>query len=436
MIKVVREITGELFLSVAFLAVTAELVRGGPPEAAAAFFLILQVIAFLIFSLPGALALALSSTFVSIAALLITGNWFLLAAIAAFWIILSYLNSVRESLESLEGEYNMQVENLENGITAAGLEVKRLQSLCREVRSRNERYLKLGGYAVGLGKTLDQAKIYSLLRQFLTDVFPGGKIRITSGITDQYSRWVKKNMSPLLVEDSAKDYRFSKSPPEILSLMECPLTRGKRVLGAVRVESGRLRFTSSDLRLLNTVASLSSIALEKARLFLKVKELSVTDSLTGLHTNTYFKERLQEEVGRAARYNQNFSVVIFDIDKFKKINDRFGHGAGDKVLKKVAAAMKNSVRDTDIPGRYGGEEFSLILFDTAKEQALFVAEKIRKKIEKEEFDLKGEKIRVTVTAGISFFPKSPTAGELIRAADSALYRGKNKGRNRVEVQDE
>lgn len=161
------------------------------------------------------------------------------------------------------------------------------------------------------------------------------------------------------------------------------------------------------------------------------------DKLTGLYNRKYISEVLEVEFKRAKALHSNISVVLFDIDNFKKINDTYGHDCGDKVLTALAGQVKASgLRERDLAGRYGGEEFIVVLTNSNSEQAAEVAERIRKKIEGHVFEYEGTKIPVTVSLGVATIKKEfHTGAEIYKLADKALYESKRNGKNRVTVAD-
>jgi diguanylate cyclase (GGDEF)-like protein len=159
-----------------------------------------------------------------------------------------------------------------------------------------------------------------------------------------------------------------------------------------------------------------------------LERLSTSDALTGLHNRRYLTQRLSEELVRSYRHKGSFSVLMGDVDEFKKYNDAFGHPAGDEVLKKVASILLSSTRSVDCTARYGGEEFAVLLTGTSGDVAAEVAERIRARVEGQEFH--GRKI--TISIGLAEFPADgQTADEMISSADEALYAAKRAGRNQV-----
>lgn len=172
----------------------------------------------------------------------------------------------------------------------------------------------------------------------------------------------------------------------------------------------------------------------KSRDFEQQYKLATTDGLTELYNHRYFQEQIRMQVEQAKRYNNNFSLIIIDIDFFKKFNDTFGHQSGDAVLRQVAQTLKKNVRATDIVCRYGGEEMSIILPNTIKEEAYTTAEKICSRVAGRKFKLVGDKeTNVTISLGVSTYPfDGDTAQKIIEAADKKLYEAKNNGRNQVK----
>ena len=172
----------------------------------------------------------------------------------------------------------------------------------------------------------------------------------------------------------------------------------------------------------------------KSRDFEQQYKLATTDGLTDLYNHRYFQEQLRMHIEHAKRYNSSFSLIIIDIDFFKKFNDNFGHQSGDAVLRQVAQTLKNNVRATDIVCRYGGEEMSIILPNTSKEEAYSTAQKICERVASKNFKLaNGKETNVTISLGVSTFPFDGENAEiLIESADKRLYDAKTNGRNQVK----
>lgn len=190
-------------------------------------------------------------------------------------------------------------------------------------------------------------------------------------------------------------------------------------------------FQDEDQPLLRQLGSQIAIALHNAKLY----ALAVTDGLTGLFVRRYFDLRLEEEFAAAARYNRTFSIMLFDIDHFKKFNDTHGHQTGDRVLQQFARLLEANTRESDICCRYGGEEMAIVLPETPLQEAALLANKLCATIRQHVFRGTSEQdLSVTSSIGVAQHHrtiKSPQA--LVEAADQALYRAKELGRNRVEL---
>ena len=238
------------------------------------------------------------------------------------------------------------------------------------------------------------------------------------------------------------------------------------VIGAIQVLNKKAgRFGKDDEALLTALAAQASVAIDNADLYKKLNELnlsleskvkertselvranerlsalnrelaeiSITDSLTQVFNRQYFMDRIKQEVKRSYRYGTHVSLLMLDIDYFKKVNDTYGHQAGDSVLAGVAGLIKDGLRDTDLFARYGGEEFCLLAMAMDQAGAELLAERLRKKVESAEFVTGGNKLKVTVSIGVSaWVPEiKENFEELVRRADSALYSAKQQGRNRI-----
>jgi len=192
-------------------------------------------------------------------------------------------------------------------------------------------------------------------------------------------------------------------------------------------------FEDKDKSLLQLLSSQIAIALNNARLY----ELAVTDGLTKLYVHRHFQHKLQEELERHKRNGKPLSLIMIDVDHFKKFNDEYGHQAGDFVLIKTAKLLKSMFRTTDSAFRYGGEEMAIILPETDPEDAYILAEKLRETIQNIPCEFEGKKLHVNISSGVSTFhpltDKEITKQKLIQMADQALYYSKENGRNRTTL---
>jgi len=189
-----------------------------------------------------------------------------------------------------------------------------------------------------------------------------------------------------------------------------------------------------DRLILGAVASELVVAVENSRLYKLTKKLAVTDELTGLANYRNLQSRLESEIDRARRYDKRLSLIMLDVDDFKRFNDTFGHVAGDGALAEIARVLQSTVREVDLVARYGGEEFSIVLPETDAAGAFVVAEKVRETVAEALLPGTDEQrgTAVTVSLGVATFPTHARDREgLLREADDALYRAKNGGKNRV-----
>ena len=250
------------------------------------------------------------------------------------------------------------------------------------------------------------------------------------------SGWVLEKGIPLTVHDVSQDRRFnaqadSFSNLKIRSLLCAPLKIKDRVVGILRAANKKdgTPFTDEDMNLLITAANYTSIALERTFLYEKLKN----DELTNLFNVRHLDHALEMEIERALRYQSTFSLIFMDIDNFKSVNDKYGHLVGSRALIEVAHILQQNLRKVDVISRYGGDEFVIILPQTARDACLLVAERLRKVIEKNLFlRQQGFSIRITASFGIATFPSdAATKEELLRMADTAMYRGKFSTKNIV-----
>ena len=188
-------------------------------------------------------------------------------------------------------------------------------------------------------------------------------------------------------------------------------------------------FIESEIEYILNIASLAGIAINNARLY----EMATTDMMTKLKIHHYFQTILIEEINRSTKYDRPLSLIMADIDHFKQFNDKYGHVAGDEVLKNVASVFKENIRLIDIGARYGGEEFAVILPKTDINEAIIVAERIRSSIESSSLRFNEEVLNVTISVGVAQFDPAidNTKQSFIERADRALYISKEEGRNRV-----
>ncbi len=220
-------------------------------------------------------------------------------------------------------------------------------------------------------------------------------------------------------------------------VMLVPMIAHGKTIGVLTAESPQAgAFTERDEKMLSVVARSAALAIDNAMLHRRMEELTITDELTGIFNYRYFAEKLKEEQRRASRYNLPLSLIMLDIDWFKKFNDTYGHEVGNIVLKGITGVVKKCIRDVDIFCRYGGEEFVIILPQTPRIEVSRIGERIRQQVEAAVFG-GGDNIpelKVTVSVGVTSFPENGKShDEILSIADQALYRAKGAGKNLVCV---
>lgn len=384
----------------------------------------------------------------------------ILGCASLIFISLAYKKNKRQYLlkskfEDLEGRLNIAhqqllVEELRN--KALGFKLKRYDALAGLIDKLN--------LNLPLNDTLDTLikESYAMLELadltgivYLSDAATNtlSLVRVKSGYDDTlikekhgdiFDQWVLKHTQALLVEDTSSDFRFDfekfkkTSSRSVGSVIAVCLVSENRPIGIMRFDSPRAKvFNLEDLRLLATMSDIAGVAVENAQYYQRTRELAIKDGLTGLYTRKFIVERLEQELKRCALCGSFLSIMILDIDFFKKYNDSHGHLAGDAVLKNLSAALSGYFKKQNAAvGRFGGEEFLIILPSAAKQEAFLEAENVRSLIQEKIVMIRRKPTAITVSIGVACFPQdAERADDLLDKADSVLYEAKRTGRNRV-----
>jgi len=267
--------------------------------------------------------------------------------------------------------------------------------------------------------------------------------RRVARLEDTWTAWLlkKEDTNALLMDDvHGGGHRrpilvLDEGSSRAESLLAVPLRVRNEVLGAIVLTGRRGAFDSTGQRVLTILANQAAGSLWAGQLIEQERETAMRDGLTGLYNRRAFDEHLKQAIGREDRRDGGrFALLLIDIDHFKKLNDTFGHLAGDAALRHTAALLKGHLRSGDQDARFGGEEFAVIMAGADEAGALHLAERIRRGIEKGQLIFDGARLSVTVSVGAAVWPRDGASGpELVAAADRALYSAKQGGRNRVVV---
>jgi diguanylate cyclase (GGDEF)-like protein len=222
-----------------------------------------------------------------------------------------------------------------------------------------------------------------------------------------------------------------------MSVLSIPLKTKKGVVGAVTLERLKSKlYSETDVRLMELLCGTVGSILDWQKEYKKVHLTSIHDGLTGLLNHKAFLDRFDEEISRAERFQQMLGLVVLDLDKFKNVNDSYGHLYGDYVLQEVSRIILQNVRTIDVVGRYGGEEFAVLLVNTDIKHCIPLAERIVQSIAAKTFLSGGIAVNITISAGMAGFPThADQVRDLISKADKAMYQTKSDGGNSVTISD-
>lgn len=263
--------------------------------------------------------------------------------------------------------------------------------------------------------------------------FAASEIEAGEGIVG----YVAQNRVGVRIPGDPPQPKTHPNEPPFRTCVAAPLFSQNKVIGTLALydkEGNRALFTKGDLDALLSRANQASVAIENVLLHQEAQRMAITDGLTAIWNYRYFQLQLEQELERASRFGRPFSLIIFDIDDFKRFNDTFGHRVGDFVLVELAGRISSIIRDADFFARYGGEEFALILPETDLAGGRATAEKIRKEVAEAPFvgEMAPEPLHVTISLGVACYPESGKDKEaLFEAADRALLKAKAEGKNRV-----
>ena len=291
----------------------------------------------------------------------------------------------------------------------------RIKDKCDNLLTENKK-LKTANH--NLQNTLDSIiALYDITEQICKSLDAD---KVFNNFREEINKYIRVN-----------DCRFLKGEADLSLYKDCtivPLNIQEELIGYLVADGVGI----GDKERFYILSQQFLLGIKRAILYQDVQELAITDSLTSIFNRRYYLERFKEEIERSRKFNYKFCCLMIDIDYFKDFNDRYGHIVGDAILRELSRTIQGNIRQIDLIGRYGGEEFSIILSETDKDAAQFAAERIRLAIQDKRIRVYDEELKITVSIGISTYPYDGKDIErLIDKADSALYLAKQAGRNRV-----
>ncbi len=343
---------------------------------------------------------------------------------------------LQNSVESLK----KKVKELEilNEIVRAINSSLRLDEIIQIIMEKTADLIKAEGWSVLL---LDEEKKELVFKAAAGEAgkkLIGLRLKLGQGIAG----WVARSGKSLIVADVSKDPRFysgvdKKTKFTTKSILCVPMKSRDKIIGVVEVVNkiGGNPFTKDDLRIFENLVEHVTIALLNARLYEQMEQASITDDLTRLYNTRYCNQILDEFIKKGQDRKRRISLIFLDVDYFKLVDDNYGHLVGSNTLRLIGERIKQVVRKDDVVVRYGGDEYIVVLPDTAKKRAGIVAERIRKAINDNPFPApQNRKFFISVTLGVATYPDdAKTRDQLIGKADKAMYEGKLTGRNRVVI---
>ncbi len=357
---------------------------------------------------------------------------------------------LEQAIKEIQSQYdkisqtNEQLEQANNRLTASLAEFYTLQQISQAISSifdMNELLKFVNDVIIGvMGVSHSTIALchgpQNHLKVQVSSIFDKKELAIVSDYinSDVLKPSAKDGNSMIDNDVNPDEYPFTRGR-KIQSLICVPLIAKGNVLGIVLIEHGIPNaFNSNNVRLLEIISQQVGIAIENARLYQQMHDLATLDGLTGAYNRLYFQDNLQIEFKKAQEGNYDLSLLMFDIDHFKKFNDTHGHLFGDLVLKNIAAYIMKKLRKEDIFARYGGEEFVILMPHTTLDQIVEKAEDIRRGIGSMMISDRVISASVTISIGVSSYPETAdNQVTLIKSADDALYEAKRQGRNRVCV---
>ena len=372
------------------------------------------------------------------------------------WLFFFIAYKAKEKFEKVLIDLNVKVDNIKLKTNELNYEALDLKKKFNGIKDLINKFNFLNKLSSSFSAELNKDTIIKLcedtllqifkLDNYIITIFENKKLNIEKDIIIEFKSINKElilyiknifsqKISPIFIPDIDKEILYNELKDKISykSFICIPLLSGNTLFGAIAIfNMEKNLFTLSHLRLLYYLGNIFTVAYCNSLLYDETERLAQKDGLTNLYKRWYFEEEFKKEINIASRYKKDISIIMLDIDHFKKVNDTYGHHIGDKVLSEIATKILKALKNPyEIAARYGGEEFIILLPAIDKNKAIELAEKIRISIENE---IKLDQIKETITAsfGVASFPTDTNdINNIITLADTALYKAKNSGRNKT-----
>lgn len=325
------------------------------------------------------------------------------------------INSLNQKIEAKNSELNFKINSIEEQKVIIANQTKNIKTYEERLNTQTKLLEK---------QTLEIEVQKKQLNEIQTSI-ESEKNKLSNAITNVKEK--EKIVESLINLQKDKQFEFEKAKKD-LDILNSQIEEQKNNLLLKEDTISNQKNIISALIILTIIVIV--LGLNGLRLNRLLKDLSQTDALSGLYNRRYMNKRLEEEIMKHQRYGTAFSVLLLDIDYFKKINDTFGHDKGDLVIKKISSLIQKNIRNTDICARWGGEEFLILASNSDLSGAVKLANNLKDLIENSDFEINN---KVTVSIGVSSMNKHLEEESLLKLVDNALYKAKEKGRNRVEI---
>ncbi|HAZ09225.1 MAG TPA: hypothetical protein DCZ01_12065 [Elusimicrobia bacterium] len=354
-------------------------------------------------------------------------------AIAGLWTLAAGLAVHRSRQNADERSQLLEQMSLQDAIRDDDRDLRYYRSYEETVGSETRLRRDMADAAKSLSGTLDAGEVQTRLISVLSARFPGARVEVTAGAAqDPLLLAAQRRRGPILIKDARAEAQVVPGA-RFGSGVAIPMRVMRHPAGFVKIESDKAgAFGPDDVKAADLFTTMAVLSLENIQLYESVHRQATHDALTQLYSHRAFQQRLQEEILRSGRSQSPLSLIMSDVDHFKIYNDRYGHQAGDLLLKTLAGILASFARPVDFVARYGGEEFALILPNFVRSEAVQLAERLRARVAEEPFVFQGQPTCATMSFGVASFPQdATTASQIVRSADERLYRAKGGGRNQV-----